>query len=451
MLPNKDIFAEHLSDMVKFPTVSHVDENQMDFAPFYQLHAYLEKTYPLVHKTFEKQIIGKAALLYHWKARESGGRLPILLAAHQDVVPEGDHGKWKYPPYEGRIADNRIYGRGTLDCKSMLMGQLEALEALIAEGYEPMQDIYLAYGYNEEVGTTTERPSARLICEHLQARGVKLGLVIDEGGEIVSGSTAGVKGLLANIAVAEKGYASIEVYKTGRAGHPAMPGNNCILADLARVVTKIADYPRPYRVTAPMDMQYKMLAGSAEENRAYYEDIGSHMDWLVPRLEADPRTGAKFQTTLAMTMASGSPSASSLPERVSVSMNLRLLEGDTVEGLLRDFRELAGEESGVKIDLIAGRDPSPASEIDLDLFGRFSAALGRIYPDIRVVPVICIGGTDAFYYHPICDKVYRFSGGRRHPDNGPSHGFNEAYSLDTIADIPKFFYHFLQYCQAQRD
>ncbi|WP_320957699.1 M20/M25/M40 family metallo-hydrolase [Enterocloster asparagiformis] len=444
MLSNRDIFAEHLSHMVKFPTVSHVDENQMDFEPFYQFHEYLEKTYPLVHKTFEKQVIGRAALLYRWRAKESGERLPVLLAAHQDVVPEGDYGRWKYPPYQGVIADHRVYGRGALDCKSMIMGQFEALEALIAEGYEPKQDIYLAYGYNEEVGTTTECPSARLICEHLKAQGVRLGLVIDEGGEIVSGSTAGVKGLLGNIAVAEKGFASMEVYKTGKAGHLAMPGHNCVMADLARVLVKIADYPRPYRVTAPMAMQYKLLAESVDEYKTYYENIDSHMDWLIPRLEADPRTGAKFQTTLAMTMASGSPSTSSLPERVSVSMNLRLLEGDTVEGILKDFRELAGEESGVKIELTAGRNPSPASEIDMGLFARFQEALDQIYPDIQVVPVICIGGTDAFYYHPICDRVYRFSGGRRHPDNGPSHGYNEAYSLETIGDIPQFFYHFLR-------
>lgn len=446
MLPDKEVFAAHLSHMVRFPTVSDIDEDKMNFEPFYQLHQYLENTYPLVHKTFEKKIIGKAALLYHWRVKQDSGALPILLAAHQDVVPEGDHGKWKYPPYEGRIADNRIYGRGTLDCKSMLMGEMEALEALIAEGYEPKQDIYLAYGYNEEVGTTTEKPSARLICEYLEAHGVRLGLVIDEGGEIVPGSTAGVKGLLGNIAVAEKGYASIEVYKTGNAGHPAMPGNHCVIADLARVIVKIADYPRPYRVTAPMEMQYKMLADLVDENREYYEDISSHMDWLVPRLDGDPRTGAKFQTTLAMTMASASPSPSSLPEKASISMNIRLLEGDTVEGILKDLRDLAGEGSGVKIDLIAGRDPSPASQVDPELFGRFGAALDQIYPKIKVVPVICIGGTDAFYYHPICERVYRFSGGRRHPDNGPSHGFNESYSLDTIEDIPKFFYYFLKQC-----
>ena len=67
MLPDKEVFAAHLSHMVRFPTVSDIDEDKMNFEPFYQLHQYLENTYPLVHKTFEKKIIGKAALLYHWR------------------------------------------------------------------------------------------------------------------------------------------------------------------------------------------------------------------------------------------------------------------------------------------------------------------------------------------------------------------------------------------------
>ena len=54
MLPENEVFVQHLSGLVQFPTVSNVDENAMDFEPFYQLHRYLEETYPLVHKTFEK-------------------------------------------------------------------------------------------------------------------------------------------------------------------------------------------------------------------------------------------------------------------------------------------------------------------------------------------------------------------------------------------------------------
>lgn len=442
MLPENEVFVQHLSGLVQFPTVSNVDENAMDFEPFYQLHRYLEETYPLVHKTFEKVIVGKAALLYHW-ACPGSIKLPILLAAHQDVVPEGDHAKWKYPPFSGAVADNCVYGRGTLDCKSMLMGEMEALEALIADGYRPDRDIYLAYGYNEEVGTTTSTPSARQMCEYLAAKGVRLGLVIDEGGEITSGATAGVDCLLANIAVAEKGYVSLQVYKEGKAGHPAMPGSNCIMADVARAVTAIADLPRPYRVTEPMDRQYKLLAARKPEEKVFYENLKNHMDWLAPRLDKDPRTAAKFQTTLAMTTASGSTSPSSLPSRVSVNMNVRLLEGDTVDGIVADFRHVCAPY-GVQVEVLSGRDPSSASVIDDAVFARFDKALHRIYPDIAVVPVICIGGTDAFYYQPICDRIYRFSGGRRHPDNGPSHGYNETYSLDSIADIPRFFYEFLK-------
>jgi acetylornithine deacetylase or succinyl-diaminopimelate desuccinylase len=42
----------------------------------------------------------------------------IMLNGHFDVVPTGDERSWKFPPFGGVIADNKIYGRGTTDMKS---------------------------------------------------------------------------------------------------------------------------------------------------------------------------------------------------------------------------------------------------------------------------------------------------------------------------------------------
>ena len=143
-----EICAEHLSEMVKFPTVSHANDEETDYEPFFALHAYLEKTYPLTHRVMTKEVIGRAGLLYRWRGTqtESGisdaAPLPILLAAHLDVVTEGDPSKWEYPPFSGTIAEGKVNGRGSLDCKSNLMAIFEASEALIASGFSPKCDIY---------------------------------------------------------------------------------------------------------------------------------------------------------------------------------------------------------------------------------------------------------------------------------------------------------------------
>jgi len=146
--------AEHLSGVVQFATLSHEREELMDFEPFYQMHAYLEKAYPNIHATLEKEIIGKAGLLYHWKGTGKSNAKPLLFMAHQDGVPEGDHSKWTYPPYSGTVADGFVWGRGSSDCKTDMIAQLETIEYLIGQGFQPDYDIYLAYvACYEQVGS----------------------------------------------------------------------------------------------------------------------------------------------------------------------------------------------------------------------------------------------------------------------------------------------------------
>ncbi len=140
--------------MVQIPTISSADPEKMDLPAYRQLHEYLEKAYPLVHKAMKKEVVGRAGLLYHWKGNGKSGKLPLMMTAHLDVVPEGDHSMWKYPPFSAEIADGCIWGRGTTDSKCNIQAYMDALEMLIAEGFEPEYDLYFGFGYNEESGRT---------------------------------------------------------------------------------------------------------------------------------------------------------------------------------------------------------------------------------------------------------------------------------------------------------
>ncbi|MBQ6708307.1 MAG: hypothetical protein IJM97_05095 [Clostridia bacterium] len=58
---------EHLSEAIKIDTTSveNLDKNA-DFSNFYEFHEFLERTYPLIHKTMKKEVIAEASLLYYW-------------------------------------------------------------------------------------------------------------------------------------------------------------------------------------------------------------------------------------------------------------------------------------------------------------------------------------------------------------------------------------------------
>jgi acetylornithine deacetylase len=80
-----------------------------------------------------------------------GGR-SILLNAHIDTVPEGDHGLWTQPPYQANLVEGRIYGRGSCDMKGGLTTHLAALDALGDAGIDLAGDVTVAATVGEEDG-----------------------------------------------------------------------------------------------------------------------------------------------------------------------------------------------------------------------------------------------------------------------------------------------------------
>lgn len=73
------------------------------------------------------------------------------ILTHLDVVPEGS--EWEYPPYEGKVVDGRMYGRGTCDDKGPTIAAFYAMKALKDEGIMPRKRVRLILGLDEEAGT----------------------------------------------------------------------------------------------------------------------------------------------------------------------------------------------------------------------------------------------------------------------------------------------------------
>ncbi len=72
-----------------------------------------------------------------------GDAPPLLLQGHVDVVPT-DADKWEHPPFEGKIAEGFVWGRGALYMKSGVAMMVSAFLRAIVEGLIPSGDVILA-------------------------------------------------------------------------------------------------------------------------------------------------------------------------------------------------------------------------------------------------------------------------------------------------------------------
>ena len=86
------------------------------------------------------------------RLKGSGGGRSILLNAHIDTVPEGDHRLWTKPPFGADLIRGRLYGRGSCDMKGGLVTHLAALDALAACGVHLKGDVTVTATVGEEDG-----------------------------------------------------------------------------------------------------------------------------------------------------------------------------------------------------------------------------------------------------------------------------------------------------------
>ena len=431
-----EMYVKHLQGMVQIPTVSNADDSKMDFGQFEKFHQYLEEIFPAIHSTMEKKVIGKAGLLYKWKGKDSD-KLPVLLMGHQDVVPEGDHDKWKYPPYSGEVAEGCIWGRGTTDCKCVILAEMETVEALIKEGFQPDYDIYLAYGYNEEVQAPVK--SAKEIVNYLKEQGVRLGCVFDEGSGITDGRVLGYDGYVCQVELGEKAYHDYEIYKDDAGGHSMEPGQGTALGSVSRAVVALEANPFPYRLTDIVENQLKAMSQCMTgEKAAVYADPKGHWEELCAMAKEDKKLDSLLHTTCAVTMASGSQQSNILPEHASMIMNCRVLQGDTEESLLAHFRSVIPED--VQVRKVLGEDPEPASSVDGRPYKLIAEIAKAHYgEDTLVIPGLLAGGTDSRFFPVICDNVFRHTGFFRDARWGAAHQVNEKIPCDALESAMKFY------------
>jgi carboxypeptidase PM20D1 len=436
--------ASRLAGGLSFETVSNQDPAQLDAEAFRALHDYLESSFPRLHAALERERPQRYSLLYTWPGAEP--KLdPVLLLAHTDVVPvePGDAERWTYPPFAGRIADGYIWGRGALDDKVCVFGLLEAVEYLLALGVTPRRTVLLAFGHDEEQGGDQ---GAASMAKLLEERGIRPLYVLDEGGGIVTDVMPGVEGPVAGIAIAEKGYVSVELTVEVEGGHSSVPSSESAIGILSRAVDRLERNPMPAR-----------LAGAG---RAFVESLGPELPFsyrlavanlwlfepaLVRFLSAVPFGNALVRTTTAPTIFQAGVKANVLPSRARAVVNFRTLPGDSSQHVVDHVRRTIGDLRVGLHKLAKIREPSRESRIDSQSYTDLVRTIRLVFSEVPVVPNLALGGTDSRHYRDLSENVYRFT-----PvllaaeDIKRIHGRDERISVEAYARLVAFYVQLLR-------
>lgn len=415
--------------MIQQQTVS-AELDARGHEPFEAFVDLLEELYPLAHQQLSRERITDFGLLFRWQGRDS--RLdPLVLMAHYDVVPVDESDDWTFPPFEGRIENGFVHGRGALDDKGPLLVVLEAVENLLAAGFTPARDVLLSFGGNEE----TFGDAALRIAETLHGRGVNPWLVLDEGGALTDAPLPGVRGVAAMVGVGEKGIATLRIEARGDGGHASVPPPLTAVGRVSRAVTRLS--PSTFRARAPKAIP-RMLARFAPRSRGGWRllyRVLAAWPWLTARVFAalGGEAAAMVRTTIAPTRLGGGTADNVLPSAASATVNLRLALGETVEGAARRVRRRIADPL-VTVTVVEGGDASAESPADGAQFALIAEAVRVSHPDAATVPYVTMAATDSRYFHRFWPAVYRFAPLTMSAElRATIHGVDERVAVDELA------------------
>ena len=394
-------YGEKLSKMLQVETIS--EPHQQDRSKFLEFHKVLEKEFPNVHKTCEKNVLN-GSLLFCWKG--TGEKEPIMLMSHHDVVEAG--GEWEHQPFSGDIDETgRVWGRGAVDTKASLCCIFGAIEELIVEGFKPPMDVYIASSCTEEVSGD----GGPAIAAFLKEKGVKLDLILDEGGMILEAPIGGVNGVYAMIGVVEKGYGDVKFIAHGNGGHASAPLKNTPLVRLGKFMAAV-EKKNPFkakftptvhemfsRMAPNMIFPLKMIMA----NLWLFEGL---LTKLLPSINA--AAGAMIRTTLAFTKAKGSDGLNVLPQTAYVTGNMRYIHHQPTDESIALISKIA-KEYDIETEVLYKDYPCPIVDFNSRQFHLVEAVMDKVFPGVGACPYVMTGGTDCKFYSEVCDNAIRLA------------------------------------------
>ncbi len=361
------------------------------------------------------------------RLKGSGAGPALVLLHHMDVVP-ADTAYWELPPFAATVRNDTIYGRGTLDTKSLGAVELEAFLTLHRLHVPLKRNVIFMATADEEAGGFFG--AGWVVKNHPEAfRGA--GLLLNEGGEgILSDGRAQF-----GIEVTQKVPLWLSLTATGNPGHGSTPPVASAVNRLVAALHAIQNYHFEPHIVPAVDRYFKALAPSVEESwRDAYTNIADAVndrDALL-RLQIEHRAMAALtHNTCSITRLRGSDKINVVPPTAEAQLDCRLVPDQDPDDFVALLGTVVGDPS-IEVKRIMGFTPA-VSPTDNPLYGAITDVIHARFPDATIVPAVSTGFTDSHFFRDAGVPSYGFAPFLiPEEDERGVHGNNERISVENI-------------------
>jgi acetylornithine deacetylase/succinyl-diaminopimelate desuccinylase-like protein len=415
-----DESVRYLQEYIRIPTINPPG-NEIEGAKFFK-KIFDRESIP--SQVFEPSA-GRGSILATLKG--NGKKKSILLLNHIDVVP-AEKERWEVDPFEGVIKDGHLYGRGSLDDKSMGIIEMMAVLILKRERIPLKRDVLFFAAADEETGGGL---GVRWGMENIPAL-KKSECALNEGGYILINEAADADRY--EISNGQKVIFQLQLKTEGTSGHASMPTPDNPNVKLLRTLGEVTKWETPFKII-PMVREYfsKVAPKQSPEDRPFYQDIekGLGNPAFAKKITSNPIYNAMVRDTVVLTVLQGGSKANVIPSESSATFDCRLIPGTSKEEFLKEIKKRLGD--GVEIKVLAESQSILPSPLGTDLYKAIQKFASENDPGCPVVPLLLPGATDSRFLRDKGVIAYDFCPFRlSEKDLLRVHGNNERVALENL-------------------
>lgn len=424
-------YARRLQKLIVCRTISHKDS--YDDTEFHKLRQTMEALFPLVHKHCHQETFGDDCWVYVLPGQKQDRN--IMLMSHHDVVAA--EGAWHHPPFSGEIAEGKIWGRGTVDTKTSLFAIFSALEELLADGFVPECNVWIASSHNEEVAGDGIPLAAR----YFKEQGITFDFVLDEGGAVIDPPMGGmICSKCAMVAIHEKGRCKLVLTAQEGSAHAGLTAG-AGATPTERMAEFIAAFRKEDIFIRRMTPELEGMLRAMAPYMSYPLKIVFVNLWLFKPLlvKLMPKLSLQAAGLLGTTCAFNDLITEEGGKRCTARILLRCIDDKDLEADLKALYALA-EKYGITITEEEAREYHAPADPSLPPFAQISHCIREVFPDVPVIPFILPAGTDARTLTDVCKCVLRFAPIRMSAQQLASvHSENENVDISAVGTAVVFY------------